>query len=266
MAPLGGGNVPRNIPFTPVDGFFTNLEFPPVANFTYSPSRPKINETVAFDASTSFDQDGTIDSYAWDFGDGTTEIYVKGVNLTTTATHAYEASGFYSVNLSVTDDWSSNDTYTLDVEVRYVNDIEVINVEISKTEVTAGESVSINATAFNKGSANKNFTITVYYGDTLIDEEPVTNLDPDAEVTKAFSWDTTGVAEGIYSIKAEATSVAGEEAPDDNEFVDGTVNVKASGAQDLGILTIFAAGVVVVGVLGVGVFLYLRRRSASLPS
>jgi len=266
MAFLGGGRVPKNIPFTPVDGFFTNLEFPPVANFTYSPSRPKINETVTFDASTSFDQDGTIDSYAWDFGDGTNETYVKGVNLTTTATHAYEASGVHQVNLTVTDDTANNDTYTGDVEVRYTNDIKVINVEISKTAVTAGETVSINATAMNRGAITKSFTITAYYDDTIIDEKPVTNLDPDAEVTKTFSWDTAGVAEGIYQISANATEVEGEEAPGDNGFVDGTVHVKASGAQELGILTIFAIVVVVAGVLGVGVFLYLRRRGASTPS
>lgn len=259
MAFFGGGQVPKNIPFTAVNGFFTNLEFPPVANFTYSPNRPKINETVTFNASTSYDQDGTIVSYEWNFGDGsngTGEI----------VTHQYVASGVHQVNLTVTDDTASNDTYTDDVTVRYTNDIKVINVKISKTEVTAGEIVSINATALNRGSITESFTITAYYDDTIIDEKPVTNLDPDAEVTKTFSWDTTGVAEGIYQISANATDVEGEEAPDDNRKVDGTVNVKAAGAQELGILTIFAVGVVVVGVLGVGVFLYLRRRGASPPS
>ena len=258
MAFFGGGQTPKNILFTPVDGFFTNLEFPPIANFTYSPSRPKINETVTFNASTSFDQDGTIVSYEWDFGDGTTgtgEI----------ATHQYVESEVHQVTLTVTDDTASNDTYTLAVTVRYTNDIAIINVEISKTEVTAGETVTINATALNRGSITKSFTITAYYDDTIIDEKPVTNLDPDAEVTKTFIWDTAGVAEGIYQISANATDVEGEEAPDDNEFIDGTVNVKAAGAQELGIL-IISAVVVVVVVLGVGMFLYLRRRGASPPS
>ncbi len=258
MAFFGGGQVPKNIPFTPVNGFFTNLEFPPVAHFTYSPNRPKINETVTFNASTSYDQDGTIVSYEWDFGDGTTgtgEI----------VTHQYVVSEAHQVTLTVTDDTANNDTYTLSITVRYTNDIKITNVKISKTEVTAGESVIINATARNKGSITESFTITTYYDDTVIDEKPVTNLDPDAEVTLTFVWDTAGVAEGIYQISANATNVEGEEAPADNKFIDGTVNVKASGVQQLGILTIFAV-VALVGVLGAGVFLYLRRRGASPPS
>jgi PKD repeat protein len=259
MAFIGAGQVPKNIPFTPVNGFFTNLDFPPVADFTYSPNRPKINETVTFNASTSYDQNGTIVSYEWDFGDGTTgtgEI----------ATHQYLESGVHQVDLTVTDNTANNDTYTSNVEVKYTNDIKLTNVKLSTKEVTAGETVTINATALNRGAVTKNFTITAYYDDTIIDEKTVTNLDPDAEVTKTFSWDTAGVAEGVYQISAKATEVEGEEAPNDNEFVDGTVHVKASGSQDLGILTIFAIVVVVAGVLGAGVFLYLRRRNASPPS
>ncbi len=56
-----------------------------------------LNEPIQFDASDSTDEDGTIDSYSWDFGDGETET---GVNVI----HAYETPGDYIVSLSVTDD------------------------------------------------------------------------------------------------------------------------------------------------------------------
>ena len=52
---------------------------------------------VDFDASGSSDSDGTIRSYAWDFGDGGTGSGVK-------VTHNYLASGNYSVALTITDD------------------------------------------------------------------------------------------------------------------------------------------------------------------
>lgn len=52
--------------------------------------------TAHFDASSSVDTDGTIASYAWDFGDGTTGTGV-------TADHAYAAAGTYTVTLTVTD-------------------------------------------------------------------------------------------------------------------------------------------------------------------
>ncbi|MEN8180440.1 MAG: PKD domain-containing protein, partial [Pseudomonadota bacterium] len=52
---------------------------------------------VSFDGSGSSDPDGSIVSYAWDFGDGNTGT---GSN----PSHAYATAGTYSVSLTVTDD------------------------------------------------------------------------------------------------------------------------------------------------------------------
>lgn len=64
----------------------------PVAAFTSTVS----NLSVAFDGSGSTDSDGTVASYAWDFGDGTTGTGV-------TPTHAYGSAGNFTVTLTVTD-------------------------------------------------------------------------------------------------------------------------------------------------------------------
>ena len=45
---------------------------PPVASFDYSPTQPDPGEWVVFDSSASSDCDDSIDTYAWDFDDGTT--------------------------------------------------------------------------------------------------------------------------------------------------------------------------------------------------
>jgi chitodextrinase len=83
---------------------------PPVANFSYTSESPYTGETITFNASTSFDSDGSIVNYNWDFGDQT-----NGTGLTTT--HVYNDNGTYPVNLTVTDDQGLTDTVTKDVTV-----------------------------------------------------------------------------------------------------------------------------------------------------
>jgi len=75
----------------------------PVANFTYSPENPTTADTITFDASESYDPDGTITSYDWDFCEGNTS---SGEIVT----HRYTSTGTYMVNLTVTDDDGATDS------------------------------------------------------------------------------------------------------------------------------------------------------------
>ena len=82
----------------------------PSASFVYSPANPAENETIYFNASQSTDEDGTIESFDWDFGDGTTG---KGETIT----HRYGNSGSYTVLLRVTDDDGNIDSASQTVSV-----------------------------------------------------------------------------------------------------------------------------------------------------
>ena len=79
---------------TPAERSWTvQVNTPPVARFTFSCS----GLTCSFDGSGSADSDGSIASYAWDFGDG------AGGNGVT-ASHTYGLGSSYTVRLTVTDE------------------------------------------------------------------------------------------------------------------------------------------------------------------
>jgi PKD repeat protein len=96
---------------------------PPVASFTFTTN----DLTASFNASGSSDSDGTIVSYAWDFGDGT-----NGSGVTTSRTYA--AAGTYTVTLTVTDDDGATGTKSQNVTV---------------TAPTSGEDVAPVVNTFN---------------------------------------------------------------------------------------------------------------------
>lgn len=70
---------------------------PPLASCRFSSDSPVVGEWVLFDASASFDPDGRLVDFVWNFGDGTS---TRG----TRAGHAYEEVGVYSVRLTIEDD------------------------------------------------------------------------------------------------------------------------------------------------------------------
>jgi PKD repeat protein len=63
-----------------------------------------------FDSSASTDVDGTVESYEWSFGDGTT-------GTGATVTHEYAAAGTFTASVTVTDDDGATATTTRDVTV-----------------------------------------------------------------------------------------------------------------------------------------------------
>ncbi len=92
--------------------------------------------TVNFNANGSSDPDGSITSYAWDFGDGQT-----GSGVTTN--HTYQNAGTFPVNLTVTDNSNSTSTSSQNITVA--------------TTVPAKGAISGQITA--RGSAQANFEL-----------------------------------------------------------------------------------------------------------
>jgi len=200
----------------------TILNRAPVASFIIVPQQPIASETTIFNASDSYDLDGSILTYTWNFGDG---------NITTvtspTVTHTYKTFGNYSVILNVTDNDNFYNSSTLTLTVHNV-DVAIVDVTVSATEVYVGQTLNISVVVRNEGTTNETFNVTLYYDSTAIGTQTVTNLEPGTETTLKFSWDTTDVTpDASYSIKAEAGGVAEETDTTDNTYTFGTVEVRS---------------------------------------
>jgi len=85
---------------------------PPIADFSYMPSQPEAGELVLFNGSLSWDFDGEIAAYAWDFNnDGSSDAN------TAVAEHIFPSPGTITVSLTVTDNSGSSDTLSIPIEV-----------------------------------------------------------------------------------------------------------------------------------------------------
>ena len=127
---------------------------PPVAqaNGPYSGTE---GGAVAFSSAGSLDPDGSIVTYAWDFGDGNT-------SATANPSHTFVAAGTYNVSLTVTDDAgdSTTDATTATIEAIVVN---------------------------SPPTADANGPYTGYVGDTIVFDGSASS-DADGAIVR-YDWD-----------------------------------------------------------------------------
>ena len=127
-----------------------SIYYPPVASFTYTYLSPII---IMFDASRSYDNDGFIVDYNWDFGDG-----VTGTGIT--YNHTYIANGTYNVKLTVTDnDYLTNITtwnVTININVTsydvcdFVNDIGLENLTFAHVSFLIDLFIGLNSSILDQ--------------------------------------------------------------------------------------------------------------------
>ncbi|MDH5451236.1 MAG: PKD domain-containing protein [Candidatus Bathyarchaeota archaeon] len=130
----------------------TVLNRPPIASFAENATVMLTGESIHFNASASYDQDGSIVSYFWDFGDGTNETGVA-------VDHSYADNGTYTVTLTIIDDNGGTDSINA---AKYVlNRLPIANFTESAETVNTGESISFDASA----SYDQDGTIVSYFWD-----------------------------------------------------------------------------------------------------
>ena len=117
----------------------------PTAAFTSTVN----NLAVGVDASTSTDSDGTIVSWEWAFGDGTTATGE-------TSSHVYATAGTFTVSLTVTDNGGRSTTITRNVTTT------APPVNQAPTAAFTATASTLNATFDATASADADGTITAY--------------------------------------------------------------------------------------------------------
>ena len=114
------GNLTNNLLISPTP--IQLLEVNPTASFYYEPKLPILYEPITFDASSSFDPDGVIMNYTWDFGDGNVTVTDKP-----TIIHVFEAVGVYRVNLTVTDNSGLSNSFVSWIQVYSYYPLEIVS-------------------------------------------------------------------------------------------------------------------------------------------
>lgn len=160
---------------------------PPVAGFT--PACAGL--TCAFDSSASSDLDGTIVSYDWSFGDGSTSTAAS-------PNRTYAAAGTYNVALTVTDNRGATNTKTTSVSVVDPNATPTVEFRSASAATANSASVSTQIPASVQpgdvmvliASANQNtVTLNTPAGWTLL------NSVADATATaRTAAWTRTATA------------------------------------------------------------------------
>lgn len=137
---------------------------PPVARRQISKTSAKVGETITFDASQSYDPDGQIVQYHWDFGDNTSSTQMI-------ATHAYSRAGNFSPTLTVTDNNGATGQAIGFITIT-ANDPSRITVAPANGTIAANGSQTIRVTFDAQGVAEGDYqgqiSITSNGGDKTI--------------------------------------------------------------------------------------------------
>ncbi len=125
-------------------------------------------------------------------------------------------------------DTNNTDNYPLTKPYGGPHDIGIINITTSKTVVGQGYILGVRVKIINYGINTEAFNITIYANLTIINQTKVTTASRNS-TTVTFAWNTTDVAKGNYTIKAEATHLPHETDTTDNTYIDGWVVVTIPG-------------------------------------
>jgi PKD repeat protein len=146
-------------------------------------------QEILFNGSKSYDSDGTIVTYHWTFGDGTTEDGMK-------VTHNYTSPGNYSVTLTVTDNKGATDTYTTRGKSRLPNQPPLAPTLTGSETGSTDETYVLRLVTTDPNNDNVRYMVS--WGDGMQNTSAVLNSGQNTQML--HRWNTWG----FYTIQSHA--------------------------------------------------------------
>ena len=196
---------------TPTTGALT-------ASFTASPAGSALQ--ISFDATASSDSAGTIVSYHWDFGDGST-------GAGATVTHHYSSRGAYGVTVTVIDDSGAQAQISQTLSVTQRAPVA------SLVATSSGGAVPLTVAVDGSASSDADGTIVSYHWD-FGDGAVATSATASHVYTNPGSFTITLVVTDDKGATGTATTAIGVEAPNRSPVaVDDALDAARSGTLDV---------------------------------
>lgn len=225
---------------------------PPTAAFTSSASWLD----ASFDGTGSSDSDGSIASYAWDFGDG-------GTGTGASVLHSYAAAGTYDVTLTVTDNGGASSAVTHSVTVAAPSSSSIADDTFTRT-VTGGFGSADLGGPWSVAGGASNFSVDGSSGRLRMNAGATLTAalaaisEPSADTTVDLSVDKPQTGGGTYA------SVLGRRVTSNTDYraklrflADGRVTVGLS-RMVAGAETSIATAVTVASGVGAGDVFHVR--------
>jgi PKD repeat protein len=207
------------------------LNRPPVASFTISPSQATIKDIICF-TDVSTDQDGTLKSWQWDFGDGTSSGQQN-------PTHRYSDKGSYAVRLTVTDNKNAKGSVTGAVVI--INSLPSAGFSLNNTSPAVGEEIQFTDQSIDP--ENRTLTYSWDFGDGTLStlRNPSHDFDEARNHTVRL---TVSDDEGAKGYASREISVKSSQQP----FSERRARIYVAG------------GIVLTGLIAAIGFVYIRTR------
>ena len=187
-----------------------------------------INQDIDFIGSDSFDLDGNITDYLWDFGDGLTGT---GVNTN----HSYSTNGIYTVTLTVTDEDGNTNSDSTSATIVTATKVQTTTAVLSEIESTFDVDLSSLFYAYDTDGddivdrfVDPNKVLkAVHTGKIDIDGDIVFLISKDDSDIPEFIWNST--TNTIHELDYKIGSTGDYEIDEDDNIVIETTISKTEG-------------------------------------